>query len=225
MCDYERSQFSTISCCGAAYCQECWGEYLESQVVDQGLAYIACPSGECDKLLDELTVTKLIKEPVVLSKYVNTARFLPLLLFSLSPPRARSPSAVQSDTRPDTRPPETSGTSCHALNAAPLPLLAPSCSSQYLCRYQSAIARVFVTGNKKVKFCPAANCDNAIKVNTVSATPVTCGCGHTFCFKCTYPPHEPVRCEMLVRWIKKCEGKAISTPPPAFNHAHPTRSR
>lgn len=139
MCDYERTGFSTISCCGASYCHECWEEYVSTQVVDEGKAYIPCPSTDCDKLIDEFTVTKLISNPAVLSKY------------------------------------------------------------------QSAVARVFVVGNKKVKFCPAAGCDNAVKVSHPAPRPVQCKCSHVFCFQCTQPPHDPVRCEMLRHWIKKCE--------------------
>lgn len=135
----EQSSFTTSSCCGASYCKDCWEEYISTQVVDEGKAYIACPSTECDKLIDELTVTKLISNAVVLSKY------------------------------------------------------------------QSAIARIFVMGSKRIKFCSAADCENAIRVNHPMAKPVTCTCGHTFCFACGNPPHDPVCCAMLNKWIKKCE--------------------
>eukprot|EP00040_Diaphanoeca_grandis_P013319 m.67350 g.67350 ORF g.67350 m.67350 type:complete len:521 (+) comp23799_c0_seq2:145-1707(+) len=139
LCNYADSKFSKVNCCGSAFCNECWGGHLETQIVDLGKAYIACPAMDCDKLIDELTVTKLITDKKTLSKY------------------------------------------------------------------QTAIARVFVQGNKRVKFCPAPNCEHAIRVSSVAAFPVTCKCGHKFCFKCCQPPHDPVRCEMLHFWLKKCE--------------------
>ena len=34
---------------------------------------------------------------------------------------------------------------------------------------------------------------------------MTCRCGHTFCFACGNNWHEPVRCALLRKWIKKCD--------------------
>ena len=47
---------------------ETYADCLRSNLAPVSLLQ-ACPSGECDKLLDEFTVTKLISNPAVLSKY------------------------------------------------------------------------------------------------------------------------------------------------------------
>eukprot|EP00038_Savillea_parva_P028832 m.67246 g.67246 ORF g.67246 m.67246 type:complete len:525 (+) comp8422_c0_seq4:106-1680(+) len=74
-------------------------------------------------------------------------------------------------------------------------------------KYQAALARQFVAGNKVVKFCPGPDCDNAIRISSITAThrpfAVTCACGFDWCFSCAQMPHKPVRCELLSRWLKK----------------------
>lgn len=56
-----------------------------------------------------------------------------------------------------------------------------------------------------MRWCPSPDCNNAIKVQYVEARPVTCKCMHTFCFQCGENWHDPVRCNLLKRWIKKCD--------------------
>jgi hypothetical protein len=91
-------------------------------------------------------------------------------------------------------------------------------------KYQQLITNSFVQCNRLLTWCPAADCSNAVKVQvcisclkiapfpgpllapqTVEARPVKCLCGHSFCFACRESWHEPVDCELLKKWIKKCD--------------------
>ncbi|XP_020898460.1 E3 ubiquitin-protein ligase arih1 [Exaiptasia diaphana] len=70
-------------------------------------------------------------------------------------------------------------------------------------QYHHVIANSFVVNNRLMKWCPGPDCHNAIKANYHDALPVTCLCGYTFCFGCSEPVHEPVKCLWLKKWIKK----------------------
>uniref|UniRef100_A0AC34R3X0 RBR-type E3 ubiquitin transferase n=1 Tax=Panagrolaimus sp. JU765 TaxID=591449 RepID=A0AC34R3X0_9BILA len=70
--------------------------------------------------------------------------------------------------------------------------------------YQRVLINSFVECNKLLKWCPAPNCDKVIKVSHPECRAVTCDCECTFCFKCSNEWHEPIDCELLSKWIKKC---------------------
>uniref|UniRef100_A0A1B6IAE4 RBR-type E3 ubiquitin transferase n=1 Tax=Homalodisca liturata TaxID=320908 RepID=A0A1B6IAE4_9HEMI len=72
-------------------------------------------------------------------------------------------------------------------------------------KYQHLITNSFVECNRLLRWCPSPDCNNAIKVQYVEARAVTCKCMHTFCFQCGENWHDPVRCNLLKRWIKKCD--------------------
>ena len=72
-------------------------------------------------------------------------------------------------------------------------------------KYQHLITNSFVECNSLLRWCPSANCGSAIRVQHAESRPVTCGCKHTFCFACGNDWHEPVGCNLLRKWIKKCE--------------------
>jgi len=72
-------------------------------------------------------------------------------------------------------------------------------------KYQQLITNSFVQCNRLMRWCPAPNCTNAIKVSHVESRPVTCRCGHRFCFACSENWHDPVRCHLIKKWIKKCD--------------------
>lgn len=127
--------------CGHIFCQYCWKEYLKTKVLSENTGQnIFCPQTNCDILVDEVFVSKLLHDqPSVLS------------------------------------------------------------------RYHKLIADGFVQSNRLIKWCPAPDCNNAIKALYVDAKPVTCKCGYIFCFKCAQPSHDPVQCHWLKKWLKKCD--------------------
>ncbi|XP_034833519.1 E3 ubiquitin-protein ligase ariadne-1 isoform X1 [Maniola jurtina] len=72
-------------------------------------------------------------------------------------------------------------------------------------KYQHIITNSFIECNRLLRWCPSPDCSNAIKVAYVEAAPVTCRCGHSFCYACGENWHDPVRCCLLRKWIKKCD--------------------
>jgi len=72
-------------------------------------------------------------------------------------------------------------------------------------KYQQIITNSFVECNRLLRWCPAPDCGHAVKVAHHDCKPVTCNCGHTFCFACGENWHDPVRCKWLRQWIKKCD--------------------
>lgn len=55
-----------------------------------------------------------------------------------------------------------------------------------------------------MKWCPAPECGHAVKVSHPEPKRIECKCGFIFCFDCVQQWHEPVTCEVLRRWLKKC---------------------
>jgi len=72
-------------------------------------------------------------------------------------------------------------------------------------KYQHLITNSFVVCNRMLRWCPHADCNNAVKVQHVEPKPVKCRCGHSFCFSCAENWHDPVRCHLIKKWIKKCD--------------------
>jgi len=73
-------------------------------------------------------------------------------------------------------------------------------------RYQQLITSSFVTCNRNFKYCPnPLGCDYVIKAEETMCQIIVCRCGHAFCFKCVQPWHEPVKCDLLRLWKKKCD--------------------
>jgi len=72
-------------------------------------------------------------------------------------------------------------------------------------KYQHLITNSFVQCNRLLRWCPSPDCSNAVKVQHVDSKPVKCRCGHLFCFQCSENWHDPVRCHLIKKWIKKCD--------------------
>lgn len=72
-------------------------------------------------------------------------------------------------------------------------------------KYQHLITNSFVECNRLLRWCPSPDCSYAIKVSYVDAKPVSCQCGYVFCFACGESWHDPVKCGLLKKWIKKCD--------------------
>lgn len=72
-------------------------------------------------------------------------------------------------------------------------------------KYQMIITNSFVQDHPDLKWCPSPGCTNAVLATSVDHSPVTCSCGHDFCFHCSHDPHEPILCGYLKLWAKKCD--------------------
>ncbi|XP_059474517.1 E3 ubiquitin-protein ligase ariadne-1 [Neocloeon triangulifer] len=126
--------------CGHRFCVQCWGEYLTTKIMEEGVGQtIACAAHGCDILVDDATVMRLVRD------------------------------------------------------------------SKVRLKYQHLITNSFVECNRLLRWCPSPDCNNAIKVTHVECRPVTCKCNHTFCFACGENWHDPVKCSLLRKWIKKCD--------------------
>ncbi|RWS02822.1 E3 ubiquitin-protein ligase arih1-like protein, partial [Leptotrombidium deliense] len=55
------------------------------------------------------------------------------------------------------------------------------------------------------RWCPNPLCSHVVKVKFFDSLKVRCYCGKTFCFECGENWHEPVNCDLLKKWIKKCK--------------------
>jgi len=72
-------------------------------------------------------------------------------------------------------------------------------------KYQQLITNSFVQCNRLMRWCSAPNCSNAVRASHIEPKAVKCGCGHMFCFACSENWHDPVRCHLIKKWIKKCD--------------------
>ncbi|RDD37461.1 E3 ubiquitin-protein ligase arih1 [Trichoplax sp. H2] len=71
-------------------------------------------------------------------------------------------------------------------------------------KYHQRLTDGFVMSHHLMKWCPSPGCSVVVKVSTAGTRNVTCICGHAFCFHCLQPIHEPVRCPLLKKWLRKC---------------------
>lgn len=71
-------------------------------------------------------------------------------------------------------------------------------------RYRHLVTNSFVECNSLLSWCPTPDCGYAVRVHSVDTRSVTCRCGHRFCFACSEPCHQPVQCQLIARWLKKC---------------------
>lgn len=72
-------------------------------------------------------------------------------------------------------------------------------------RYQQLITNSYVECNKQMRWCPKPECGHAVKVAYPEFQPVKCHCGTIFCFLCGDSWHEPVKCDLIRKWKKKCD--------------------
>eukprot|EP00884_Botryococcus_braunii_P023086 jgi/Botrbrau1/9461/Bobra.0252s0082.1 len=73
-------------------------------------------------------------------------------------------------------------------------------------KFEQYELRSYVDDNKKLTWCPAPNCENAVEsLQDIGNEPldVTCKCGCPFCFQCKEEAHRPVDCGTVGRWIIK----------------------
>ena len=56
--------------CGHLYCTACWGEYLTTKIMDDGVSQtIECPNSTCGILVDDHTVMNLVEDSKIRLKY------------------------------------------------------------------------------------------------------------------------------------------------------------
>lgn len=56
--------------CGHKFCTHCWGEYLTTKIMEEGLGQsISCAAHGCDIIVDDVTVMKLVNDSRVKLKY------------------------------------------------------------------------------------------------------------------------------------------------------------
>ncbi|KAF2664572.1 RING finger protein [Microthyrium microscopicum] len=78
-------------------------------------------------------------------------------------------------------------------------------------RYHELLVRTYVDDLENLKWCPAPNCEFAIQCKVKAkelkkvVPTVHCDCGHDFCFGCAYNDHLPAPCDLVKKWVKKCE--------------------
>ncbi|XP_046912406.1 E3 ubiquitin-protein ligase arih1l isoform X2 [Dermatophagoides farinae] len=72
-------------------------------------------------------------------------------------------------------------------------------------RYQHLITNSFVECNRLLRWCPKPECSRVIQVEYVAFRPVKCYCGKVFCVLCSEDWHEPIKCDLLKKWKKKCD--------------------
>lgn len=72
-------------------------------------------------------------------------------------------------------------------------------------KYRYLITNSFVQANRTLKWCPSPGCGNAVMATDMEEQGVSCHCGKDFCFGCQRDPHEPITCDFLTKWLKKCD--------------------
>ncbi|KAI2662942.1 E3 ubiquitin-protein ligase arih1l [Labeo rohita] len=67
--NYPNSYFTGLEC-GHKFCMQCWGDYLTTKIIEEGMGQtISCPAHNCDILVDDNTVMRLITDSKVKLKY------------------------------------------------------------------------------------------------------------------------------------------------------------
>ncbi|CAN6877168.1 unnamed protein product [Brassica oleracea] len=71
-------------------------------------------------------------------------------------------------------------------------------------KYYKYFLRSYIEDNRKMKWCPAPGCENAIEFTAgTSNYDVSCSCSRSFCWNCTEEAHRPVDCHTVAQWIRK----------------------
>ncbi|XP_070670406.1 probable E3 ubiquitin-protein ligase ARI8 [Malus domestica] len=72
-------------------------------------------------------------------------------------------------------------------------------------RYKHFLLRSYIEGHRKIKWCPAPNCQYAVQFNADGSGnyDVSCLCSNSFCWNCTVEIHRPVDCATAGKWTAK----------------------
>ncbi|CAI0543922.1 unnamed protein product [Linum tenue] len=76
---------------------------------------------------------------------------------------------------------------------------------RYAEKYARLLRRSYIEGKSGHKWCPAPDCETAVKfeVGEKSNYDVVCDCTHEFCWNCSEDAHRPLDCATVLRWIRK----------------------
>lgn len=66
-CDYDAAETMSLEC-GHRFCTMCWENHISTQVT-AGNPFVECPEGGCKVQVDELTVTRMLKDPELLTRF------------------------------------------------------------------------------------------------------------------------------------------------------------
>ncbi|RWS22306.1 E3 ubiquitin-protein ligase arih1-like isoform X1 [Leptotrombidium deliense] len=76
-------------------------------------------------------------------------------------------------------------------------------------KYEYFIASSFVECSKLLRWCPNT-CNHAAKAEFIACQPIRCVCGTLFCFQCGNNWHEPLKCDLLKKWVAKCNDDSLT---------------
>lgn len=140
---------SLSSYCGHAFCGDCWGQFLNIKLKEDGLVdFISCPAENCEIPVEDDLVLRF----------------------------ATSSEAQQ--------------------------------------RFNKMLTNSFVEQTKKMKWCPGADCNNAIQLESGLQSlncDVICICGSSLCFSCDQDAHGPLSCVLLQKWKRLCKEDAATS--------------
>ncbi|GMS97809.1 hypothetical protein PENTCL1PPCAC_19984, partial [Pristionchus entomophagus] len=78
-------------------------------------------------------------------------------------------------------------------------------------KYEKFVFRDYVTAHPELRFCPGRDCTLIIRSREQKPRRITCDkCSATFCAMCSGAYHAPTSCEMIKKWMVKCEDDSES---------------
>ncbi|KAK3604433.1 hypothetical protein CHS0354_013833 [Potamilus streckersoni] len=195
--------------CGHKFCLECWCEYLTSKIIDEGMGQtISCAAYDCDILVDDVTVMKLITNPKVKLKYQQILRnsFVEcnrLLRWCPAPECGHAVKVSHYDTKPVTC--KCGYTFCFACGENWHYPVKCFWLNKWIkkCDDDSEVSNWIaanVKSNRLLYWCKKPDCKHAVKVADYDTKPVSSKCGHTFCLACGENWHHPDKLVWLRKW-------------------------
>ncbi|GLJ47795.1 hypothetical protein SUGI_1009440 [Cryptomeria japonica] len=72
-------------------------------------------------------------------------------------------------------------------------------------KYGQFLVRSYVEESKRIKWCPAPECEYAVELQDgiSQCYDVTCKCSYNFCWSCSEEMHRPVDCDTVRKWAFK----------------------
>ncbi|XP_075078462.1 putative E3 ubiquitin-protein ligase ARI8 [Nicotiana tabacum] len=69
-------------------------------------------------------------------------------------------------------------------------------------KYYDYLIRSYVEENRRIEWCPAPGCKNAVKIFDILSEnyDVICDCSNVFCWNCLDENHRPIDCDTIAKW-------------------------